>query len=52
MYDLNGRVAIVTGSGKGIGAGIAKQMAAAGANSASVKLMSDFLASGKRPLQR
>lgn len=32
MYDLNGRVAIVTGSGKGIGAGIALALASCGAN--------------------
>ena len=38
MIDLNGRIAIVTGAGRGIGAGIASAMARVGATVAIVDI--------------
>ena len=32
MFDLTGRTALITGSGRGVGAGIARALSAQGAN--------------------
>ena len=59
MSKLNGRVAIVTGASKGIGAAIARQLAAAGAavvvnyagsRAGAEKVVSDITAAGGKAL--
>jgi|tagenome__1003787_1003787.scaffolds.fasta_scaffold20878477_2 NAD(P)-dependent dehydrogenase (short-subunit alcohol dehydrogenase family) len=51
MHDLNGKTAIVTGAASGIGLGIAKALARAGANIVLADLRPDALAGAKDQIE-